>query len=219
MKVLIATPAYAGLVTIGYVGSLIDTLNYCMADNVEARWWTTGTESLIPRARNNAAAYALEQGFDRLFFIDADLEWTPPQFVMILRAGEAILGGTYPSKALPLRLNYNPLAAGGPGRSPEHLSKLPRNARGLCEVRHVPTGFLCIDVPCLRRLTAHAKPYTTHAGEARWDLFPTGPADDGSYESEDWGFCSLARAFGERIFLHPEVILPHTGVFKYEVKQ
>lgn len=144
---------------------------------------------------------------DKLLFVDADVGFTPADLNKLLVSGHKIIGGTYPVKEYPVRLNYNLLDG---AEDTDAVIK---------EVKHVPTGFLLIDLKLMRELSTRVPTYSAlwEGQEVRMhDFFPSGIRND-VFESEDWGFCSLMRELGQRIYLHTDVILTHTGThtFRY----
>lgn len=229
-SILIATPAYGGLLHSKYVKSLVTTCNELLARGVVHGLYIIPDESLISRARNRCAAFALEKGFERLMFIDADLGWTLEDFVAILESEKPVVGGTYPLKQRdPVRLSYNPLETADipghlPRRSVEELAFLRQRqadpVSGEVEVRHVPTGFMMIHHSVLKRLQEHVPSYlqeNTGDGslERHYDYFPVRLVGE-MYESEDWAFCSLVREHLDcGVWLNTGVVLTHTGTYTF----
>lgn len=210
MKVLIATPAYGGLVTCDYVNSVVALILKFQSIGVDSVHRMIGNESLVPRARNNLATYALNEGFDKLLFIDADLRFTPDD-VLRLFIGPHIVGGTYPLKNYPITLNYNAI---DPEAKPD--------ATGLLEVAHVPTGLLLINKCVLKLLSHHVRKYSTFAADTGataevFEFFPSGATADGRYLSEDWAFCELASEHGYPIYLQTKSVADHIGSHRFSV--
>lgn len=231
MKLLIATPAYGSQFTLGYVASLIDSIFLLnKSKDIEFQTFFLGGESLISRGRNKCADAFLRGGFDKLLFIDSDLTWTPEDLRLLLESDKPLIGGTYPLKAFPITINFNPLDSADEtfrtDRSYDNFRRFAAkyaNEKGEAEVKHIPTGFMLIDravfehvadfVP-LYRCFQPDKGITEHLK----DYFPSG-ARDGGYESEDWAFCRLARSAGIPVYLQTKVICGHTGSHTYEPGQ
>lgn len=232
-SVLIATPAFGSQVFLGYMHSIINTLDALRERNVRADIFTLGKESLIARARNTCAEYALNNGYDCIFFIDADLRWTPEDFLRVFDSDKSIIGGTYPLKTFPLMINFNPLNEqreefGRRRGQDEYFAFIKKyaQANGEVEVAHIPTGFMLIDCSVLRDLETKTeiKKYVTHHHETGVtkhyaEFFPCGPAGDGLYKSEDWAFCEIANYFGHKIYLQTKSICSHTGTHEYGLGQ
>jgi hypothetical protein len=219
---LIATPAYGGLISMEYFNSIIN-LSSTRIEGWQKSIKIIGNESLIQRARQYYAKFAMEFNYDKLLFIDADIGFTGEDVKKIILHDKPVVGGTYPTKKLPPRLNFNVL--------PEHdVKDIPhcQSLNGikmlyekygisddLLEVRHLPTGFLCIDVNVLRELEKHVPSYSgvgygADQFEKIPELFPV-RVKDGAFESEDWSFCTLCREHGIKIYLDTKVVLSHTG--------
>ena len=229
-SILLATPAYGGLLHSKYVKSLVSTCNELAFRGIAHGLYIIPNESLISRARNRCAAFALKQGFERLMFIDADLGWKPADIEAILDSDKLVVGGTYPLKQFsPRRLAYNPSRGvtfpdGIALRSLEELQYLKRHhadpASGEVAVRHVPTGFMMIHCSVLRRLQEYVPDYLHEDSgdgslEKQYDYFPVRLRGK-TYESEDWAFCSLVREHLDcGVWLNTNVVLSHTGTFTY----
>lgn len=231
MKLLIATPAYGGMITTGYFLSFLETYDYLNQAKIENNVLTLANESLIPRGRNYCADYALRNGFTHLLFIDADLVWTWEKARMLVESGRDIVGGTYPVKVFPLTLNLNVLPEHkdifGKDRQQDNYLELCKQAdeRGELEVKHIPTGFMMINCKVFATLAEKklVKPYATYAPDkkqhyAMWDFFPSGVNGE-QYLSEDWYFCHLAREAGYKIYLQTRAVCGHIGTHTYGLGQ
>lgn len=229
-SILLATPAYGGLLHSKYVKSLVSTCNELAFRGIVHGLYIIPNESLISRARNRCAAFALKRGFERMMFIDADLGWKPEDMDAILNSDKLVVGGTYPLKQFsPRRLAYNPahdtrIPEGIRQRSLEELEYLRDHhadrASGELRVRHVPTGFLMIQCSVLERLQQFVPDYLHDDSgdgslEKQYDYFPVRLRGK-TYESEDWAFCSLVREHLDcGVWLNTRVVLTHTGTYTY----
>ncbi len=227
MRLLIATPAYGGLVTTPYLQSLYQSFFGLQRLGVEFGLTTIANEALISRARNTCAAVAMHEKYDKLMFIDADVSWKWEDLEALIRSDKPVIGGTYPKKSLPIEYNYNVLPlhrtafANHNRRNPaDHalLRSLADPATGEIEVLHLPTGFLMIDVRVLHALKSKAETYRhlelgTIGGEV-WDFFPVRVRDK-ILESEDWAFCTMCRDSGIPVYLNTNVIVNHTGSYTF----
>jgi len=225
-RVLIATPAYGGLVTDRYTQSLLETQKMLLSEGIEHIIFIIGNESLINRGRNKCAQMALNWKCTDLFFIDADIGWTWKDFSKILKSPQHIVGGTYPMKMIPVNLNYNLLAIDRPVYQRDHIKspeilKTIMAAKGAdeIEVQHIPTGFMRISGTVLNRLKHKVTPYIqqnprTGQIEQFWEFFPVGVKDN-NLLSEDWMFCEICRANHVPIYMNLTVILDHVGSYNY----
>jgi hypothetical protein len=229
-SVLIATPAYGGLLHSNYVKSVVTTCNELAMRGIPHGLYIIPDESLISRGRNRCAAFALQRGFEKLLFIDADLGWKLEDIQAVLDSDKLLVGGTYPIKQLtPPRLAFNPLEETTIPenidlRSIDELHYLKTHhadaITGEVEVRHIPTGFMLIDCAVLKRLQEflpHYQQENTETGqiERHYDYFPVRLVGE-MYETEDWAFCSLVREhLNCGVWLNTNVVLNHTGTYTY----
>ena len=222
MKVLCATPAFGGILTVPYFQSFLKTVAACQQQDIQLGVYTLSNESLIPRARNTCAAEFLKQDWDKLLFIDADLSWEPEQALALIRSEEHLVGGSYPWKAFPLEVMFNPTDEHkqkyGGGRTQGAFLKFSEEANGLGEVavKHLPTGFMCMTRSVLTELKdTYAAPYD-YRGETHWEFFAAGVVG-GQYLSEDWDFCEKAAAAGFQPYLNVNCVVTHHGNFAYDI--
>lgn len=190
----------------------------------EVGLYTLAQESLLARGRNHCAQKAMVESWDKLFFIDADSQWTPEDFMKILESPYPITGGTVPLKTYPIVLNYLPFkddqdkycAPWNGLKTPESMWAMADEKGRYVKVPKVGTAFLCIDVKkALNKLAPHAQHYQypnpgTGYNETHWRLFGEGPLND-DYNSEDWFFCDLARQHGFDVVIDTDVTIAHRG--------
>lgn len=187
---MIGTPCYGSMLSTNYFNSAEETrqffgqLNKKIEDpakRYQLKFQLLGGESLISRGRNLIAQLAVDQGYDRLFFIDADCGWHPSAFYAVLEAcsgldnGYGIVGGSCPLKG------YHPigeLTADGLQRTtmalnfdvfpederfldeehktPEAQIRLYRHYRNtekkLIPIPRIGTAFLCSDTKVFKVL-------------------------------------------------------------------
>lgn len=231
MKILIATPCYGGQATVPYIASLLTTTNRLRDEGVSTELNLQYGESLIPRGRNTAAMYALEKGFDKLLFIDADIGWDYEDVRRIVFSDKKIIGGIYPLKTFPITMNFNPLDEqrdlyGFERRQDNYIAWVKKYAdpeTGEAEVAHIPTGFMQIDCSVLASLSYRVPAYTLFAPEKGtkepyFDFFQIGVVS-GEYRSEDWAFCDIARKFGFKVYLQTRSVVRHHGFQQYYLGQ
>ena len=230
MKLLIATPCAGGLATTGWIESVIVAVCQLRDLGHEVVVKMQSKESLINRARNTDATYALLNGFDRCLFIDSDIVFTYEQIKLLLDSKRDIVGGTYPLKNFPITVNFNPLPEQtdlfGSHRQAENYAAWVRkyaDEKGEAEVLHVPTGFLLVDTKVFAALTYKVPWYTNFNPDTRthtqyYEFFPTGVIDN-QLESEDWGFCRIAREHGYPVFLQTKIVCGHIGSWQFRLGQ
>jgi len=227
MKLLISTPCAGGLATTGWVESILVATAHLRDEGHEVVVKMQGKESLINRARNTDATFALTEGFDKCFFIDSDIVFSWAQMRSVLLSKEKIVGGTYPLKNFPVTLNFNPLLEQrdlfGKSRSLTDYAawthKYADRDSGEAEVMHLPTGFLCVSTEVFAKLSYVVPWYRSYMSDTKtvmtsYEFFPTSVVDH-QLESEDWGFCRLAREAGFRIVLQTRAVTRHIGSWTF----
>jgi len=132
--------------------------------------------SIVAAARNDGVRRARELGCDHILFLDSDMTFPRTTLHRLLVHREAIVGATYVKRVPPFAL----LGAA--------LESLPTtDARGLTEMRRIPTGCLLIR---LEVFDALARPYFRYVTDEA----------GGEIVGEDYVFCDRARAAGFRIW-------------------
>lgn len=241
-RIMIAIPAYGGNVQVMCFKSVLAIFrDERIFNKYELEVVALQNESLISRARQELAKAAVDRKYDRLFFIDADTAFTTNQFLAILEADKEVVGGTYMKKTLAnpglnfnvsKEINQEMLAKFG--TTPSTLPGFELFKREYCQenpiikVNHVPTGFLCIKTAVLRKLAEKVPKYLAGMRDNNRvfyskeevealqsaELFPVS-VQNGTLESEDWGFCRLCNENGIDVFLHTDVVVQHIGLITF----
>ena len=183
--------------------------------------YTLSNESLLTRGRNHIAAVAIRNGWDRLFFIDADAKFSFDQFFSVVTAPHDFVAGACPLKCFPISLNYLPF------QSDEHYYKdRIRSVDSFLRMRdghkkqYIPvpfigTAFMCLSRKVLLAMAEHAEEYqypnpaTGHL-HTHWNIFAAKPVH-GKFMSEDWYACESARNLGYEVMMDTNVIISHVG--------
>src|ERR1700760_482086 len=98
---LFMTPCYSGQVTSGFATSMLALTNELWQLGVQGSVRILSGESLVTRARNEAVAHFLAQKqHTHLFWIDADIGFTPDQALRLLLADRDVVAGVYPLKRI-----------------------------------------------------------------------------------------------------------------------
>ena len=93
------------------------------------------------------------------------------------------------------------------------------NEAGEVEVKHLPTGFMCIDTKVLKKLKDLVPFYKQFEPRTKevlkfYDFFPVRVKDE-ILESEDWAFCSICREHDIPVYMNCDVITDHMGSHIY----
>lgn|SRR3989338_1587808 len=242
-KILLAIPAFGGNVHLHCLRSIFGLLkNKAINDHYDLDFIGISNEALISRARQDLAKYAIDNNYDKIFFIDADISFTVEQFFSIVAGGKDVVAGTYMVKTLQSpRLNFN-LFEDVNKEMIERYNVLPNTLEGfkvlqrehardnpIIKARQVPTGFLCIATSVLNVLANKVPFYYTNQGTAFHhtpeelekmkvsELFPVS-IQAGCLESEDWGFCRLCQENNIDVYLHTGVVVEHHGSIVFHPK-
>ncbi|HWK94625.1 MAG TPA: hypothetical protein VNR39_04290 [Pseudolabrys sp.] len=228
IQIFIATPCFGGVVTTGYMSSIMMLMQLAQQHGVSVSINMLGRDSLITRSRNTLVSHFLSsEEATHLMFIDADITFDAELVLRMLAFNEDVVGGMYPAKAL----NWQP-PANIASREPMNTATLQYVGK-FCEgdelERRGPfatgvycaTGFMMIKRQVFERLIA-AHPermytsdhvYSPGQGSRQYHaLFECMiDPDTREYLSEDFGFCRMWRELGGKIWLDVEGSLVHTG--------
>ena len=233
--IMIATPCFGGMVTQGYMTSVLKLMQAAPAAGFGCTLALLGYDSLVPRARATLVGSFLDTpAATHLLFVDADITFEPEQLYRMLAADKDFTAALYPVKALdwdqmPERCT----------RGAEPLAQGPLNYVGtfatgdaakrdgdFATATYAGGGFQLIRRTVIQQMIA-AYPQTkftrllaTATGQPPsknlYALFDTfiDPAT-GEYLSEDYAFCRRWRDVGGDIWLDRNSTLTHTGNFDY----
>lgn len=222
-KVLIATPIFEPKVTIQYHQSILETIPHLVAHGIGFSMMNEA-KNMINQARSRAAIYALNNDFDRLLFIDADISWKGIDVLRLLASDKRVIGGLYPLKTFPVKLNFVPpegLYTTETFDPKEFVATHSDPKTGEVEVKMLPTGFMCIDCSVFKDLDPHVQEYhhrDQHERKVQFEkmYFPFEISKEGFLNTEDWAFCDLVRnKLNEKIYWHTRVIVDHVGSHTY----
>jgi hypothetical protein len=116
VSVAIVTPVY-GALALGYVTSLIASLDQLPRQGVETYWIHVSGNSLIGLARSQLAALFLASSATHLMSIDGDLEWEPADILRLLKHDLPFVAGCYRQKNHTGKFEAVPLPGAVPCRA------------------------------------------------------------------------------------------------------
>lgn len=183
--------------------------------------YTLSNESLLTRGRNHIAAVAIRQNWDKLFFIDADAQFTPEQFFSVALSPHDFTAGACPLKCFPISLNYLPFEEDEHYykesiRSMDSLRKMrDGHKKQYIPIAFVGTAFMALSRKVLLKMAEVAEEYqypnpSTGHMHTHWNMFATTPMN-GKFMSEDWYACHTARGLGFDVMLDSNVVISHVG--------
>lgn len=159
------------------------------------------SETYIHRARAFIVeTFLRNKEFTHLFFIDADMEWTPDAFMKVLNCQEDFCGANYPKKN-----KYEQWAATG---------GTPRDD-GLIESAMLPLGFCKIARQVFMRIAEKTKDKCRLFDEEITDYFSHIKLENNIILGEDNSFCFRWKAAGGKCWIVPDCDIKHIGFYPF----
>lgn len=202
-NILIATPSYDGRVDVWYTSALHRTTLLGIENGIYFHPIFMSYDALVQRARNDLVALAVENNFDGILWIDADMEWAPEWAIDVVNSGKEVLGLPVIKKSI-TEESYNVKCA---------IEDLAPNEEGLISVQSIGTGFLYLSRDAFTYLWDNSQEYT-HNGQLRKWIFEV-KLQDGDIISEDVLMCQKLREGGFEVLVDPTKTCNHIGNLKY----
>jgi hypothetical protein len=232
---LFVTPCFGEKIAMNCVLGLIALQREAIAAGMACDFHFRPGDSLVTRVRNDCVAFFLANPqYTHLFWIDADIGFSPQAAFRLLLSGHDVAAGVYPLKredwpaegvpAGTTRRKFEEFFARytvNTGRVGDDGVNIVIDKDGFIKVREAPTGFLCIKRGVFDRLIAR---YPELAYVPDW---PEGTVPPGKvhfrffdvmvdpethrYLSEDYGFCRLWEALGGEVYVDANSNLSHSG--------
>ena len=142
-NVLIATPCYGGVVTSAYLLSMLDLVSAALFGRGDVRlaFYTLANESLVTRARNTCVAHFLAHSeYTHLFFVDADIGFSPTAFLRALDADKDVACGIYAQKGVRWGHVAASLARRDPAQAPIDATSLAAASLNYNVALHAMSG-------------------------------------------------------------------------------
>ena len=228
-KVCIAVPAYGHLVQSACLESICQTQAALLSRGIGCGLLTVSIPH-VSIARNALATRVLEDGtYSHLLFVDADVAFSARAVLKMLRANRAVIGCTYPAKALDVaslvgRARTHPredprtVATSVQRYVVKHLPGKPVIVNGLCRVAGIGMGLCLIQTKALR--TVAESGVSRFDGPWPWDsgeiagpvlgIFDPLPLRAG-FMPEDYSFCVRWSRCGGEVFALVTEDVAHVG--------
>ncbi|MFZ3311436.1 MAG: hypothetical protein WA280_18945, partial [Xanthobacteraceae bacterium] len=232
---LFVTPCFGERVFLNYVLGIIPLQREAIAAGMACDFHFRPGDSLVTRVRNDCVAFFLSQPqYTHLFWIDADIGFSPQAAFRLLLSGHDVAAGVYPLKredwpaeGLPAgttRKKFDELYARytvNTGRIGDDGVDIVIDGDGFIKVREAPTGFMCIKRGVFDKLIARY-PELSYTPDWPEGTYPKGGVhfrffdvmvdpQSRRYLSEDYGFCRIWEALGGEIYADANSNLTHSG--------
>jgi hypothetical protein len=202
-KVLIATPSYDGKIDVWYANSLVSTILLGVQNDILFHPIYMSYDALVQRARNDLIGIAIENGYDDILWIDADMEWDPEKALELIQSKHDVLGLPVIKKS-PNFESYNIKI---------NPKDLVQDQTGFVKVESVGTGFLKMSRSAFTYLWDNSEPYIHNQQYRRW-IFDV-KIQDGDIISEDVLVCQKLLEGGFDIYVDPSSTCNHIGSMKF----
>ena len=210
MKIMIATPAYAGNVTIPYALSFNQTAMLLASHNIQVQPLIVTSGSLLVAERNRIVQAFWDSDCTHLLCIDADLGWAAQAVLAMLETKKEFVAGCYPARGKTHEFIFRPvkneIGAIVQDETYKHLLKL----------EYIPAGFMLIARSAIQKMrNKHSDLYyepkdKRNNPEAGYCFFNT-EVWEGEFWGEDFVFCRNAREAGVEIWVDPLIQFDHAG--------
>ena len=196
-----------------YVKSLIDTINVLNDEGITYKFLSEYS-SQVAMAREATASNSLnlnafsslpgagEFTYDKMFWIDSDIGWTPKDFIDLYISKKDIISGIYfNNKGLAM------IKGIGNDEHPTTITNIKNFSKGIFEIESAGFGFICVKsgvFESMERPWFDTEYFELTDGEKVVKL-PYG---------EDFSWCVKARKNGYKIFADPTVLVDHYKTMK-----
>jgi hypothetical protein len=192
-SVFIATPAYERVMP-GFAYALAMTTAELTRRNIPFELGIMAGNCHVDDGRNSLVRDFLEGNCTDMFFIDADVMWTPKDVVRMLAHEGSLVCGAYPKKCAP------------PGYPIGRIFKT--HPDGMLEVSYAPTGFMRIRREVFEKLLPLQ---SKHGKERPTAIFFERRFNGATRDGGDVTFCRKWIAAGGRVLVDPSLVLSHIG--------
>ena len=229
--VFLATPCFGGMVTQGYMQSVVGLISQAGLDGYDVTLALLGQDALITRSRNTLLAHFMAHATTtHILFVDSDISFNPLLPGKFLASGKDVVAASYPLKTL--YWDTQAIRRLQEGESPEtaglrYVGELCQGTAAmrdgdLATATFVGTGFLLVSrsavtqlikaFPETRYQKVHAYPDIQTKQHDPYALFDcTIDPISKTYLSEDFTFCQRWRSIQGLIWLDTKSTLIHTG--------
>lgn len=210
IKLMIATPAYSGNVSIPYAISFSDTVFTLAQHEIEVVPHIVASGSLLVAERNRIVQAFWESDCTHLLCIDADLGWPAQAVLAMLEAKKEFVAGVYPARGVANQFIFRPV------KNSMDAIVQDETKKHLLKMDYVPAGFMLIARSAIEKMrNKHSNLYyepkdARNNPEPGYCFFNT-EIWEGEFWGEDFVFCRKAREAGVEIWVDPLIQFDHAG--------
>ena len=213
MKLMIATPAFSGNVTIPYLLSFNQTVMLLATQNIQVQPLVVSSGSLLVAERNRIIQAFWNSDCTHLLCIDSDLGWSTQAVPAMLKTGKEFVAGVYPARSSNKKTNefiFRPL------KNKHGAIVQDKTHKHLLKMEYIPAGFMLIARSVIQKMR-DKHPYLYYEPkdarnnpEPGYCFFNT-EVWRGEFWGEDFVFCRKAREAGVEIWVDPLIQFDHAG--------
>ena len=220
VKVLIGTPAFGAQVSSNYTSSLLETTKILTHFNIENDVSFINNQ-LTTRARNLIAHTFITSTFTDLFFIDADIQWTPVDFVNLLNMEKDFCCGLYCNKGYHYNKEstnldniFQTMAYSSVFNNNNKITDI--NNDKIMEIKYAAGGFTKIRKDVFLQLIPFTDSYLYDNSVNLYDFFQCRVMEK-QYLTEDYFICyQWKKHCNGKIWTDLKINLNHEGWHSYE---
>lgn len=198
-NILIATPAYRGIVDAQYAAGLVGLVRWLTENGIKNRYVVTEGSVIAAQRNNIATGFYSKPEFTHLLFVDSDVSPTPTAVKRLIEMNTPLCGYIYPTR--------------GTGEATFAILGKPEPvSSGVCKAAGIGMGLCLIRRDALERLVATGKieqrQYFNASQHPNAVTAPLGFFTELPGMSEDLSFCERWRTLcgGEIFALYDEQI-------------
>lgn len=209
-KIMIATPAYSGNVTISYALSYARTATMLSANGIDVHPQIAPSGSLLVAERNRLVQSFWESDCTHMLCIDADLGWPAEAVLAMLKAEKEFVAGVYPARGQTNEFIFRPVKN-------EHGNIVQDEAhQHLLKMEYIPAGFMLIAKSAILKMREkhpdlYYEPKDKRNNPEAGHCFFNTEVYEGEFWGEDFVFCRKAREAGVDIWVDPLIQFDHAG--------
>jgi hypothetical protein len=207
MKVLIATPSLNRTPCCEYQQSMVRTMSYLAAQQVEAHLVYIGGDAFIDHARDHIVNLFMQTDCTDLLMIDDDQGWNVENVMQLLVCEKPVAAGVVIGREGDGKWHVVP-------ETDEEGNFTIDN--GLISVKQVGAAFMRIKREAIEKMiAAYPEDYYMTGEQKVYALFKT-VIENHEFIGEDVAFCRRWKSLGEQVYVFPDMTFQHVGRQRWE---